>query len=218
MPRGHRQKPSMQRSRQPLTSTNAPCSGHGRTQQWSALADNIEVWSQDGRLVIGIHDQLLASQAFALEFGDEHTPPSPLFRTMGPDQEVAQGIMSQSFASGMERVSDTDIYPLLAEPNLDTHRGFILGRGRGAQAPSHRDHRADTGEAHRPSDQGGRLVPLPRGRAPDQVPLHHHRPALGRAGLRSVPLRLLAGHRGLCTGPRSRPTCLPRRLATPGGR
>jgi len=70
-------------------------------EQWSALADNIEVWSQDGRLVIGIHDQLLASQAFQLEFGDETTPPSPLFRTMGPDQEAAQGIMNQSFAQGM---------------------------------------------------------------------------------------------------------------------
>lgn len=69
--------------------------------QWAALADNIEVWSQDGQLVIGIHDQLLSSQAFQLEFGDETTPPSPLFRTMGPDQEAAQGIMNESFAQGM---------------------------------------------------------------------------------------------------------------------
>ena len=70
-------------------------------EQWAHLADNIEVWSQDGRLVIGIHDQMLASEAFHLEFGDEHTPPSPLFRTMGQDQETAQDIMSQSFAEGM---------------------------------------------------------------------------------------------------------------------
>jgi hypothetical protein len=70
-------------------------------EQWSMLADAISVWSQDGRLVIGIHDQMLASQAFQLEFGDEHTPPSPLFRTIGPDQEVAQGIMNQSYAEGM---------------------------------------------------------------------------------------------------------------------
>lgn len=70
-------------------------------EQWSQLADSIEVWSQDGQLVIGVHDQMLVSQAFLLEFGDEHTPPSPLFRTMGPDQEAAQGMMNQSYAEGM---------------------------------------------------------------------------------------------------------------------
>ena len=70
-------------------------------EQWSQIADHIEVWSQDGRLVIGVHDQMYASQAFQLEFGDEHAPPSPLFRMMGPDQEMAQGIMGESFATGM---------------------------------------------------------------------------------------------------------------------
>ena len=71
-------------------------------ENWSHLADNIEVWSQDGQLVIGIHDQMLTSQAFALEFGDEHTPPSPLFRTMGQDQETARDIMNESYAAGMQ--------------------------------------------------------------------------------------------------------------------
>ena len=75
-------------------------------EQWSQIADSIGVWSQDGRLVIGVHDQMLASQAFQLEFGDEHTPPSPLFRTMGQDQEAAQGIMSESFATGMRGAAE----------------------------------------------------------------------------------------------------------------
>lgn len=62
-------------------------------ENWTHLADDIKVWSRDGHLVIGFQDQELASQAFALEFGDEHTPPSPLFRTMGPDQSAAHDFL-----------------------------------------------------------------------------------------------------------------------------
>ena len=69
-------------------------------EHWASLADDIHVWSQDGMLVIGVNDQELVSQAMLLEYGDETTPPSPLFRTMGPDQDIAQGIMSQSFVEG----------------------------------------------------------------------------------------------------------------------
>ena len=70
-------------------------------EQWAHLADDIKVWSQDGHMVIGFQDQMLASEAFLLEFGDEHTPPSPLFRTMGPDQAAAHGVMNETYASGM---------------------------------------------------------------------------------------------------------------------
>lgn len=63
--------------------------------QWAALADNIEVWSQDGQLVIGLNDTSLASQAFQIEFGDEHTPPSPLFRTMGQDFIQGRALANQ---------------------------------------------------------------------------------------------------------------------------
>ncbi len=52
---------------------------------WSMLADNIEVWSQDGYLVIGVRNEDMVSQAFALEYGDEVKPPNPLFRTMNPN-------------------------------------------------------------------------------------------------------------------------------------
>jgi hypothetical protein len=65
---------------------------------WGLLADNIEVWSQDGRLVIGLSDQQLASQAFQLEYGDETRPPQPLFRTMGPDIMQATNIASEHMA------------------------------------------------------------------------------------------------------------------------
>jgi hypothetical protein len=69
-------------------------------EDWVTLADNIEVWSQDGRLVIGLTDNVLASQAFQLEYGDEHTPPSPLFRTMGGDLNAAQNMVNEYMAAG----------------------------------------------------------------------------------------------------------------------
>jgi hypothetical protein len=52
---------------------------------WLGLADNIEVWSQDGQYVVGVQDTELASQAFQIEFGDEERAPSPLFRLIGRD-------------------------------------------------------------------------------------------------------------------------------------
>ena len=52
---------------------------------WVSLADNIEVWSQDGQYIVGVQDNELASQAFQVEFGNEERPPSPLFRLMGRD-------------------------------------------------------------------------------------------------------------------------------------
>jgi hypothetical protein len=64
-------------------------------EDWSPLADHIEVWSQDGHLVIGVRDNEFASQAFALEYGDEVRPPSPLFRTMQADMEAAGELMRE---------------------------------------------------------------------------------------------------------------------------
>jgi hypothetical protein len=54
-------------------------------EEWAHLADEIEVWSQDGKYVVGIRDNELASQAFQIEYGDETRPPAPLFRLMGRD-------------------------------------------------------------------------------------------------------------------------------------
>ena len=62
---------------------------------WSPLADAIEVWSQDGQLVIGVQDELFRSQAFALEYGDEVRPPSPLFRTLTAEVRDAGQMMDK---------------------------------------------------------------------------------------------------------------------------
>jgi len=63
---------------------------------WSDLADNIEVWSQDGMLVIGLQDNALTSQAFALEYGDEVRPPNALFRDLSGEVRAAGQRMRQS--------------------------------------------------------------------------------------------------------------------------
>jgi len=49
---------------------------------WTSIADNIEVWSKDGQLTIGVQNELFVSQATLLEYGDLETPPNPLFRTL----------------------------------------------------------------------------------------------------------------------------------------
>jgi hypothetical protein len=70
--------------------------------QWASLADNIEVWSQDGRLIVGVRHQDFVSQAFALEYGDEVRPPTPLFRTLAEDMREAGQVMDQSMGAGSE--------------------------------------------------------------------------------------------------------------------
>jgi hypothetical protein len=62
---------------------------------WAPLADNIEVWSQDGVLVIGVRDEEFVSEAFALEYGDEVRPPSPLFRSLGSEFREAGEVMQE---------------------------------------------------------------------------------------------------------------------------
>lgn len=71
------------------------------SEDWAMLADNIEVWSQDGRLVVGIRDNELASQAFSIEYGDEVHPPNPLFRTMSGDLNIAQQIVDEHMTGTM---------------------------------------------------------------------------------------------------------------------
>jgi len=69
------------------------------TPGWDELADHIEVWSQDGQLVIGVNDELYRSQAFALEYGDEVRPPSPLFRTLTAEVRDAGDVMREHMIS-----------------------------------------------------------------------------------------------------------------------
>lgn len=66
---------------------------------WEPLADHIEVWSQDGLLNIGVQDEAFVSQAFALEYGDEVRPPTPLFRTMTADMQHAGELMDEHMES-----------------------------------------------------------------------------------------------------------------------
>jgi len=51
-------------------------------EDWSSIADNISLWSQDGHLVIGVQDPVFASQAALLEYGDAEHAPNPMLRTL----------------------------------------------------------------------------------------------------------------------------------------
>ncbi len=77
--------------------------------EWAGLADNIEVWSQDGQLVVGMQDEQFRSQAFAIEYGDEVRPPTPLFRTLTEDVREANDVYTEHMQSvfGYGRLSET---------------------------------------------------------------------------------------------------------------
>ena len=66
---------------------------------WEPLADSIEVWSQDGQMIVGVQDEMYTSLAFALEYGDEVRPPSPLFRTFAEDVKAANAVMDEHMTS-----------------------------------------------------------------------------------------------------------------------
>jgi hypothetical protein len=77
--------------------------------EWAGLADNIEVWSQDGQLVIGFQDEQFRSQAFGIEYGDEVRPPTPLFRTLTADVREADDVYIEHMRSvyGYGRLTET---------------------------------------------------------------------------------------------------------------
>jgi hypothetical protein len=64
---------------------------------WSEMADQIEVWSADGILMIGIQDDAYVSKAFNLEYGDAVTAPNSLFRTMQGEAEGMSKVMDDTF-------------------------------------------------------------------------------------------------------------------------
>lgn len=59
------------------------------TPEWSDLADEITVWSQDGYMFVGVNNEDRVSEAMALEYGDEVRPPSALFRSLSEDVREA---------------------------------------------------------------------------------------------------------------------------------
>lgn len=65
--------------------------GYARSKPaWVGMADSIQKWSDDGRLVIGFLGNEMASQAEALEYGDLTNPPDSLFRTLDHIAVMAQ--------------------------------------------------------------------------------------------------------------------------------
>lgn len=61
-------------------------------EQWTSLADDISLWSNDGQLVIGFSNPEFASQAQLIEYGGGGESPNPLFRTL--TNEVANASQS----------------------------------------------------------------------------------------------------------------------------
>jgi hypothetical protein len=51
-------------------------------ERWKNVSDHIESWSQDGRLVVGIRNTEVMSEAMSAEYGDADNPPVPMFRNM----------------------------------------------------------------------------------------------------------------------------------------
>jgi hypothetical protein len=66
--------------------------------EWSELADDITVWSQDGYYYVGVNNQDRVSEAMALEYGDETRPPSALFRSLSEDVQEASKRMQDEMA------------------------------------------------------------------------------------------------------------------------
>jgi hypothetical protein len=68
-------------------------------EDWTSIADNITLWSQDGHLVIGVHDPLFVSQAALLEYGDAEHAPNPMLRTLTSASRDASSSMRSEMES-----------------------------------------------------------------------------------------------------------------------
>lgn len=66
---------------------------------WVNLADGIQTWSEDGRLVIGVQGNERVSQAVALEYGDLENPPDSLFRTLDAVGHETRTVFRNRFAA-----------------------------------------------------------------------------------------------------------------------
>jgi len=53
-----------------------------QNDRWKSIAEHIEVWSQDGQLVVGVRNEGAVSEAVSAEYGDATNPPVPLIRNM----------------------------------------------------------------------------------------------------------------------------------------
>jgi hypothetical protein len=66
-----------------------------RQAGWSEVADNIQLWSEDGHLVIGVQDPMFASQASVLEYGDSEHDPRPALRVLTSATRDANAAMRE---------------------------------------------------------------------------------------------------------------------------
>jgi hypothetical protein len=53
-----------------------------KNERWLPVAEHIEMWSQDGKFVVGVKNTDVMSQAMAAEYGDAEHPPVPLIRSV----------------------------------------------------------------------------------------------------------------------------------------
>ena len=60
-----------------------------QSPDWEPLADHISMWSDDGDLIIGVHDPMFTSQASVLEYGTEEVAPQPVLRNLGGPTRAA---------------------------------------------------------------------------------------------------------------------------------
>ena len=124
------------------TSTTRSWSRRVRRPEWSDLADDITVWSQDGYLCIGVNNQDRVSEAMALEYGDEVRPPSALFRSLSEDVREANKrwqdeMEAKGYVYGQGSSGSRCDPPAARRTGHPRARRLPPGRGRGAQDVPH---------------------------------------------------------------------------------
>lgn len=66
--------------------------------RWHQLADHIQVWDQEGRLVIGVSSEV-QSEAMTAEYGDAEHPPAPILRNHPAARQHAVDVMNAHILS-----------------------------------------------------------------------------------------------------------------------
>lgn len=57
--------------------------------RWVHVADDIDTWDENDRLLIGVRSPQMISEAQAAEYGTEEYPPDPLMRTLDSAARIA---------------------------------------------------------------------------------------------------------------------------------
>ena len=59
------------------------------SRRWVKVADFLDTWDENDRYWIGVRDDSMVSEAFAVEYGTEDYPPEPLLRTLDSAARIA---------------------------------------------------------------------------------------------------------------------------------